>query len=60
MLTTVPNLQGVNWFMQRFASLWEVSNPTSSAQTSVSVLFGQPAEFGISTDLMMAMQKMKF
>ena len=29
-------------------------------QTSVSVLFGQPAEFGISTDLMMAMQKMKF
>lgn len=47
-------------FMQRFTSLWEVSNPTSSAQTSVSVLFGQPAEFGISTDLMMAMQKMKF
>ena len=47
-------------FMQRFTSLWEISNPTSSAQTSVSVLFGQPAEFGISTDLMMAMQKMKF
>jgi hypothetical protein len=47
-------------FMQRFTSLWEISNPTSSAQTSVSVLFGQPAELGISTDLMMAMQKMRF
>jgi hypothetical protein len=47
-------------FMLRFTSLWETSNPTSSTQTSVSVLFGQPAEFGISTDLMMAMQKMKF
>ena len=48
-------------FMQRFTSLWEISNPTSSAaEPRSSVLFGQPAEFGISTDLMMAMQKMKF
>jgi Protein of unknown function (DUF1217) len=46
-------------FMLRFTSLWELSNPTATAQTPTSVLFGQPAEFGISTDLMMAMQKMK-
>jgi hypothetical protein len=46
--------------MTRFTSLWEVSNVTSSAQTSVSVLFAQPAAFGVSTDLMMAMQKLKF
>ena len=46
--------------MTRFTSLWEVSNATSSAQTSVSVLFAQPAAFGVSTDLMMAMQKLKF
>ena len=46
--------------LTRFTSLWEVSNATSPAQTSVSVLFAQPAAFGVSTDLMMAMQKLKF
>ena len=46
--------------LTRFTSLWEVSNATSPAQTSVSVLFAQPAAFGVYTDLMMAMQKLKF
>jgi len=40
--------------------MWEMNNPTSSATTSVSVLFAQPTSVGISTDLMMAMQKLKF
>jgi Protein of unknown function (DUF1217) len=47
-------------FLKRFTAVWETQNVTSSAQTSVSVLFGQPAEFGISTDLLLTMQKMKF
>jgi hypothetical protein len=47
-------------FLKRFTALWEVSNPSSTAQASVSVLFGQPAEFGISTDLLLTMQQMKF
>ena len=46
--------------MTRFTSLWEVNNPTATAQTWHRVLFSQPAEFGISTDLLLAMQKMKF
>ena len=46
--------------MERFTSLWEVSNASSPAQAAVSVLFAQPAEFGVSTDLMMAMQKLRF
>jgi len=37
-----------------------VNHPTSTATTSVSVLFAQPTTVGISTDLMMAMQKMRF
>ena len=45
---------------KRITALWETNNPTSTAQTSVSVLFGQPAEYGISTDLLFAMQKLKF
>ena len=47
-------------FLTRFTSLWEINNPTSPAQTSVSVLFAQPAAIGISTDLMIAMQKLRF
>ena len=47
-------------FLTRFTSMWEINNPTSSAVTSVSVLFAQPLTAGISTDLMMAMQKLKF
>ncbi|TIW52798.1 MAG: DUF1217 domain-containing protein, partial [Mesorhizobium sp.] len=50
----------LNKFLTRFTSLWEINNPTSTAQTSVSVLFAQPTTVGISTDLMMAMQKLKF
>jgi hypothetical protein len=46
-------------FLTRFTSLWEINNPTSSAQTSVSVLFSQPVEFGISSDTLFAIQSMK-
>ncbi|TIN70244.1 MAG: flagellar biosynthesis protein FlgF, partial [Mesorhizobium sp.] len=49
-----------NTFLTRFTSLWEINNPTTTAVTSVSVLFAQPTTVGISTDLMMAMQKLKF
>ena len=46
-------------FLVRFTSLWEVTNRTSPAQLSASVLFGQPPEFGVSTDLLMTLQQMK-
>ncbi|MFD1985846.1 DUF1217 domain-containing protein [Mesorhizobium newzealandense] len=46
-------------FLTRFTSMYEINNPTSSAVTSVSVLFAQPITVGISTDLMMAMQKLR-
>ncbi|OHV83155.1 DUF1217 domain-containing protein [Mesorhizobium sp. ORS 3428] len=50
----------LNTFLTRFTSLWEINNPTTTAQTSISVLYAQPTTVGISTDLMMAMQKLKF
>ena len=46
-------------FLTRFTSLWEISNPSSPAQTSLSVLFSQPVEAGISTSLLFAIQSMK-
>ncbi|WP_027060088.1 DUF1217 domain-containing protein [Mesorhizobium loti] len=47
-------------FLTRFTSMYEINNPTSTAVSSISVLFAKPVTSGISTDLMMAMQKMKF
>ncbi len=47
-------------FITRFTTMYEIQNPTSTASTSVSVLFSQPTTIGVSTDLMMAMQQMKY
>ena len=47
-------------FITRFTTMYEIQNPTSTATTSVSVLFSQPTTIGVSTDLMMAMQQMKY
>jgi hypothetical protein len=46
-------------FLTRFTSLWEIQNPSASAQTQLSVLFSQPVEFGISTSTLLAIQTMK-
>ena len=46
-------------FLTRFTSMWEVNNPTAPAQAQLSVLFSQPVEFGVSTDLLFAIQSMK-
>lgn len=46
-------------FLTRFTSMWEIDNPTSTASTSVGVLFSQPVEYGMSTNLMLAMQKLR-
>lgn len=47
-------------FLKRFTSLWEISNPTSTAVQSAGILFGMPTTYGVSTDLMFAMQKLRF
>ena len=46
-------------FLTRFTNLWEISNPTASAQTQLSVLFAQPVEFGLSNNILSAIQSMK-
>ena len=46
-------------FLTRFTSLWEVNNPTATAQAQISVLFSQPVEFGVSNDILFAIQSMK-
>ncbi len=50
--------EGTADFLKKFTSLWEIDNP-SNAAASPALLIAQPAEFGISTDLMMTMQKLR-
>lgn len=45
-------------FLGRFASLWELENPTS-APASSAVLFTQPLELGIGADLLASLQNLK-
>jgi hypothetical protein len=47
-------------FLTRFTAMWEVSNPTSAAQSNLSVLFSQPIEYGISPSVMLTLQGLKF
>ena len=50
---------GLDKFMKRFTSLWEVNNTTSSTP-NVALLFAQPTEMGVSMDTLMTLQGMKF
>ena len=52
--------EALSEFLTRFTSMWEIANPTSATLPNTAILFGQPAELGISTDLLLTMQKLKF
>ena len=46
-------------FMQRFTSLWEINNPTSSPASQLTALFAQPMGYGFSNDLLMTLQTLR-
>lgn len=46
-------------FLERFTSLWEIENPSSPVQASIAAMFGQPVEYGISTDVLLTIARMK-
>ncbi len=46
-------------FLKRFTTLWEIDNPSSPTASLATMLFSQPAEFGISTDVLLTIQKMR-
>lgn len=46
-------------FLTRFTSLWEVSNPSQTAQSLSTVLFSQPVEYGISTSTLLSIAQMR-
>lgn len=59
-VTDFANPKKLGDFLKRFTSLWEVNNPTSPVAQSAGILFGMPASYGVSTDIMFAMQKLRF
>ena len=46
-------------FLTRFTTMWELENPTTPPQSQLSVLFSQPVEYGVSTNLLLSIQQMK-
>jgi hypothetical protein len=46
-------------FLNRFASLWDLSQGSSSASGSAGLLFAQPLELGIGGDLLASLQNLK-
>lgn len=47
-------------FITRFTAMWEISHPSEARLSPVAVLFSQPVEAGISTDILLTLQRMKY
>lgn len=47
-------------FMTRFTTMYELNNPSSPQMSAATILFAQPTAAGVSTDLFLAMQRLKF
>ncbi len=59
-LEDLKDPEALSKLLKRFTSMWDVANPSASSVSNLSVLFGQPTEFGISTDVLLTMQQLKF
>ncbi|WP_367718184.1 DUF1217 domain-containing protein [Nitratireductor sp. GISD-1A_MAKvit] len=46
-------------FLKRFTTMWELENPSGSQQTTIAALFSQPAELGISSDMLFTIAQLK-
>lgn len=49
----------VEEFLKRFTTMWEIENPSYTPNSSIAALFAQPAEFGISTDMLLTIAQMR-
>jgi len=50
---------GLKKFMQRFTAMWDVKNNATSGVANVSILFSKPVSFGLSTDVMLTLAKLR-
>ena len=45
--------------LSRFTAMWEITNPSSAPTSSISLLFSQPTEAGVSQSLLSSIQNLK-
>lgn len=57
-ISDLSDPKALDKLLTRFTSMWEIDNPSTPQMASISVLF-QPVEYGVSTNLMLEIQKMK-
>src|SRR5690606_36763764 len=46
-------------FLKRFTTMWELKNPTFNQRNSIAALVSPPAEFGISTDILLTIAQLR-
>ena len=51
--------EALSKFLNRFTTMWEINNGGAAASSPASALFGQPIEFGISTDVMLTLSRLR-
>ena len=49
----------VEEFLERFTSIWDVTNSTNTAASSAGLLFGSSPQFGIADDVMLQIQQFR-
>lgn len=53
------NPETLGKFLTRFTTMWELNNGQSGAVAATAVLFGEPIESGLSTDLLLTLQRLR-
>lgn len=51
--------EALNKFLMRFGAIWEANNGSGAKAPLTSILFSKPAEFGISTDALIALSQLR-
>jgi hypothetical protein len=51
--------EALDKFLTRFTTMWELRNGQGASAASTSVLFAQPVEFGISTDVLLTLNQLR-
>lgn len=49
----------VEEFLERFTSIWDITNSTNTTANSAGLLFGSSAQFGIAEDVMLQIQQFR-
>lgn len=58
-LDSLKEPEGFKKFMTRFTAMWEINNGSTMQHSPIASLFSNTPQYGVSTNLMLAIQQMK-